>query len=204
MCIGDFNAIIQSTKKLSKRPSQMSQIDSFWAALKACQLEDLGFKGYQYTWNNNRPGNANLKFRVDKVVATKEWRDKFQLSSITHISQYALDHLPIVLQTEHLKPRRSQGQKGFKFEESWLLWEECEQVVREAWAAGENDGHGLDLIQQKIKMCSEELRAQGLPKTNLNTQEMKQLQQKLEVLNMEETTEVSRAELLGVSKTLDD
>ena len=99
MCIGDFNAIIQSTKKFSKRPSQMSQIDSFWAALKACQLEDLGFKGYVYTWNNNRPGDANIKFRLDRAIVTKEWRDKFQLSFITHLSQYALDHLPIVLQT---------------------------------------------------------------------------------------------------------
>ena len=42
-------------------------------------------------------------------------------------------------------------------------------MVREAWAAGENGGHGLDLIQQKIKTCSEELRAWGSPKTNLNT-----------------------------------
>ena len=85
----------------------MSQIDSLWAALKACQLEDLGFKGYPYTWNNNRPGDVNIKFRLDRVVATKEWKDKFQLSSITHFSQYALDHLLIVLQTEHLKLRRS-------------------------------------------------------------------------------------------------
>ena len=40
----------------------------------------------------------------------------------------------IISQIEHLKPKRSHGQKGFKFEESWLLWEECEEVVREAWA----------------------------------------------------------------------
>ena len=93
MCIGDFNAMIQSTEKLSKRPPQMSQIDSFHVALEACQLEDLGFKGYPYTWNNNRPGDANTKLRLDKAVATKEWRDKFQLSSVTHLSPHASDHL---------------------------------------------------------------------------------------------------------------
>ena len=79
MCIGDFNAITQSTKKLSKRPPQMSQIDSFRATLECCHLEDLGFKGYPYTWNNNRPRDANTKLRLDKVVATEDWRDKFQL-----------------------------------------------------------------------------------------------------------------------------
>ena len=36
MCIGDFNAIIQSTEKLSKRPPQASQIDAFRASLEVC------------------------------------------------------------------------------------------------------------------------------------------------------------------------
>ena len=99
----------------------MSQIDSFQATLETCQLEDLGFKGNPYTWNNNIPRDENRKLRLDRVVAIKEWRDKFQLSSVTHLSPLASDHLPIVLQIEHLKPKRSQGQKGFKFEESWLL-----------------------------------------------------------------------------------
>ena len=71
----------------------MSQIDSFRAALEACQLEDLGFKGYPYTGNNNRPANANTKLRLDKAVEPKEWRDKFQLSSVTYLSPHASDHL---------------------------------------------------------------------------------------------------------------
>ena len=55
----------------------MSQIDSFHVALEACQLEDLGFKGNPYTWNNNRPRDENKKLRLDRVVAIKEWRNKF-------------------------------------------------------------------------------------------------------------------------------
>ena len=120
MCIGDFNAIIQSTEKLSKRPPSASQIDAFRASLGVCQLEDLGFKGYPYTWNNKRSGDANTKLRLDRAVTTKEWRDKFQLSSVTHLPPHESDHLPIILQTEHMKPRK--GRKGFKFKENWLLW----------------------------------------------------------------------------------
>ena len=144
LCIGDFNAIIQSTEKLSKRPPQVSQIDAFRASLEVCQLEDLGFKGYPYTQNNKRPGDANTKLRLDKDVATKEWRDKFQLSSVTHLPPHESDHLPIILQTEHLKPRK--GRKGFMFEEKWLLWEDCEEVMSEAWMIGEDRDHGLGLI----------------------------------------------------------
>ena len=53
----------------------MSQIDSFQAALEYCHLEDLGFKGYPYTWNNNKPWDANTKVRLDRAVARKDWRD---------------------------------------------------------------------------------------------------------------------------------
>ena len=40
---------------------------------------------------------------------------------------------------------------------------------------GEAGGHGLGLIQHKIKCCGEALRAWRSAKTNLNTEEIKQL-----------------------------
>ena len=61
MCIGDFNAILNSTEKLSKRPLDHYQMDAFQEALDKCQLEDLGFWGYQYAWNNKWLGDANTR-----------------------------------------------------------------------------------------------------------------------------------------------
>ena len=98
LCIGDFNAFLSSLEKLSKCPPNHGQIEAFWEALDLCQLEDLGFKGYPFTWNNKRPGEANTKIKLDRAVATKGWREKFQLSSVAHLSSHALDHLPIILQ----------------------------------------------------------------------------------------------------------
>ena len=74
-------------------------MEAFREALEGCQLEDLGFKGYPFTWNNKRPGEANTKLRLDRAVATMEWKNKFQLSSISHLPPYASDHLPLILQT---------------------------------------------------------------------------------------------------------
>lgn len=115
LCIRDFNTILQSSEKLNKRPPQMSQIDSLCTALEVCQLEDLRFKGYPYTRNNSKPGNANTQIHLERAVATKDWRANFQLSSMTHLSTHASDHLPIVLQTQNFGKTRSQGRKGFKF-----------------------------------------------------------------------------------------
>ena len=54
MCIGDFNAILHSIEKLSTRPPQVNHINAFREALEGCQLEDLGFNGYHFIWNNKR------------------------------------------------------------------------------------------------------------------------------------------------------
>ena len=97
MCIGDFNAILNSTEKLSKRPLDHYQMDAFQEALDNCQLEDLGFRGYQYTWNNKRPGDANTRQRLDRATTTTDWRVKFPRSTVTHLSSHASDHLPIIL-----------------------------------------------------------------------------------------------------------
>ena len=94
--------------------------------------------------------------------------------------------------------------KGFKFEENWLLWEDCEEVVKNTWEATVIGGQGMESIKQKIQVCGENLRTWGLSKTKLNVDEIKMLQKKLEVLNSVEVTKESKAEFLDVSKTLDD
>ena len=64
--IGDFNAYLHASEKMSARQPQFSQIEAFREALSSCQLHDLGFKGYSYTWINKRPGEANTKIRLDR------------------------------------------------------------------------------------------------------------------------------------------
>ena len=76
-CIGDFNAIISSIEKQSRFPPPFKQMDEFRAALDACNLVDLGYVGYPYTWNNKRPEMDNTKDRLDRVVANTGWRNKF-------------------------------------------------------------------------------------------------------------------------------
>ena len=130
VCGGDFNEILSVNDKAGGSTKLFKGLNQFRQAIEDCNLTDLGFWGPRYTWNNKRPGDANTKLRLDKDVATKEWRDKFQLSSVTHLPPHESNHLPIILQTEHMKSRK--GRKGFKFEENWLLWEDCEEVMSEA------------------------------------------------------------------------
>ena len=121
MCIGDFNAILHSSEKLSSRPPAYNQMDDFRRTLELCQLSDLGFVGYPYTWNNKRPGLANTRLRLNQAVASESWKAKFPVSTITHLFSHASDHLPLILQTGTFKKGATRGTRGFKFEEAWLL-----------------------------------------------------------------------------------
>ena len=204
LCIGNFNAILHSSEKLSRRPVQWSQVNDFRATLEECELEDLGFRGYQYNWNNKRPGTANTRQRLDRAVATRSWREKFQFSTVNHLTSHASDHLPIILHYQICKKHAIKGSRGFKFEESWLLWDDCEEVIKEAWAKGGEGATGLTLAKEKIKVCGAELLAWGSSKTNPDTEEIKHLQQRIEAPNSAEATIENRVEFLEVSKKMDD
>ena len=148
-----------STKKLSKRPPQHSQMDAFSEPLDHCQLEDLGFHGYQFTWNNKRPGDANTRQRLDRATVIKNWRAKFLISSVTHLSSHASDHLPIILHAQSSRKLLYKGQRSFKFEEAWLLFDDCKDVIKAAWEKGGTEPSRLGLLKQKVATCASDLQA---------------------------------------------
>jgi hypothetical protein len=48
-------------------------MEDFRAALTFCDSHELGFSGLPYTWDNGRPGSANVRVHLDRVVADPEW-----------------------------------------------------------------------------------------------------------------------------------
>ena len=164
--------------------------------MDSCQLQDLGYRGYPFTWSNKRPGDANTKIRLDKGVANEEWRVKFQMSTISHLSTHASDHLPIA------SPIFSASVRSFKFEEAWLLSNECEEVVQEAWGRSVDESNGLQCIKNKNHACGMELSNWGSARTDEAA--IKELQKRLDRLNEAENTEENKAEFLDVSKQMDD
>lgn len=187
MVIGDFNAFLHASEKKSTRPPQYVQFEAFREALDSCQLQDLGYRGYSFTWNNRRPGVANRKIRLDRGVANEDWRVKFQMSTITHLSTHASDHLPIMLQVQSFQQQRQRCGKAFKFEEAWLLANECEEVVKEAWGKYDDGSYILLSIKNKIQVCGLELSRWGSAKPNKEA--IKELQTRLDRLHEAEVSE---------------
>ncbi|XP_050281711.1 uncharacterized protein LOC126722610 [Quercus robur] len=179
-------------------------MDDFREVLERCSLVDLGFIGYPFTWNNKRPGLANTRQRLEHAVATEDWKEKYPECIVTHLHSHALDHFPIVLQTKPTRNLNTRSTRSFWFEESWLLWEDCDVVVQEAWNKGEGIRSGLSRIKDRIACCGLELHAWGSSKIHPDTEKIMALQRKAETLGIGVCTQENKVEFLEVSKELDD
>ncbi|XP_030943673.1 uncharacterized protein LOC115968415 [Quercus lobata] len=155
-------------------------MEEFGAALEECNLIDLGFCGYKFTWNNKRPGAANTRERLDRAVANKEWRDMFPTGTDNNF----------------------QGRiaRGFKFEERWLLEEDCGNVVDEAWAQTGGADSPMAIVSAKINHCGAVLDAWGSSRTKPEVAEIKRLKKVLERLHNGVQNEATRSEFLAASK----
>ena len=173
-------------------------------ALDSCSLVDRGFLGYPFTQNNKRPREANTKERLDWAVVNMRCREKFLVSMITHLFSHASDHRPLVLQTKFDWRTQNRGARAFKFEEAWLLWDECKKMISEAWTKVGSANSGLENTKENIGCYGVELLAWGSYKTHLGAEEIKRIQKQTEELSIREPTKENRAEFLKASKKLDD
>ena len=186
-------------------PPPFKQMDEFRAALDACNLADLGYVGYPYTWNNKRLEMDDTKERLDKAVADTGWRNKFQGSVVTHLFSHASDHRPIILHVRTTLRCRGKSTRSFRFEEAWLIRDDCEHVIQEAWSySGDNVEPRLRKIREKIRTCGSELQAWGTSHTHPNEAEIKKVQKRVEDLSMADHTVENKAEILATSRTLDE
>jgi hypothetical protein len=130
LCIGDFNFVIDQSKKLGGRPVANSSHCPFRNFIDHLGLVELGFVGNPFTWCNNRQGIATIKERLDKGLASHDWVHLHPYFSLIHLSASISDHNPISLNTNTsstflLRP--------FKFEEFWTLDPTCGLVIKATW-----------------------------------------------------------------------
>ena len=87
------------------------------------------------------------------------------MSTIVHLPPHASDHLPIIVQVQTFSHKQQRFYRCFKFEENWLLWDDCEVVVQEALNMVGSREFGLVAIKEKINACGVDLKAWGATKT---------------------------------------
>ena len=65
VCIRDFNEVLQSNEKRGGLTKPLSVMQEFWSALLHCDLANLGYQGYTYTWWNGHFSDDFVEQRLE-------------------------------------------------------------------------------------------------------------------------------------------
>lgn len=106
------------------------QAEKFIEMVDYCGLVDLGFIGPAYTWTNKRQIEHNIRERLDKVLASTEWCDKFPNASVSHLPIINSDNNPILLICEHITPRKKHVAR---VEAHWFQYHRFSDILKDIW-----------------------------------------------------------------------
>ena len=114
----------------------------FNAIIESLELKEIELSGRQYTWASRR---TNPTFeKLDRILATVEWEQKFPLVSVQALTRTGSDHTPGA--HAHL------GNKArFSFKLSWLRQEGFYERVAAEWAAYVKGDTPIEVWQNKIR-----------------------------------------------------
>jgi hypothetical protein len=140
--MGDFNEAMWPFEHFSATKRFETHMLAFRDMLETCELVDLGFSGLPYTYDNKRRGRANVKVRLDRVVADNRWRNLFADAKVEHKVSPCSDHCPIVLKCakDEMTPRPNYR----RYEVMWEREASLPEHISNAWAAA---GPKVDLAQ---------------------------------------------------------
>lgn len=132
MLVGDFNEALWQCEHMSATPRPTNQMASFRELLQQCGLHDIGFSGVPFTYDNKRKGGANVKVRLDRVLADDRWRNIFSDARLVHLASSCSDHSPILvhLEQEQYQPNMKRCKQ---YEIFWERAGELPEIVEKIW-----------------------------------------------------------------------
>jgi exonuclease III len=157
--LGDFNLMRFSTDKNNNNFRQ-TEADSFNNTINSLSLIELPLLDRAYTWSSNRQ-NPTLQ-KIDRAFINLEWANTFPNSSISSLTRFVSDHVPIVaaISTSVSRPA------FFRFENYWASHQACRNIVHDTWAAPQSNndvGRGLVSNLKKTRFALKTWRRSLLP-----------------------------------------
>ncbi|XP_023906329.1 uncharacterized protein LOC112018051 [Quercus suber] len=135
----------------------MGPMVEFRNTLLHCGLVDMGFSGYPLIWRNGRQGEAFVEERLDRAIATMEWRELFPRTKVSHLLASYSDHDPIMMDMAPPTQPQKRRHKIQRFEEKWVAHANCERIIREAWNQIHPQGSPMYCMFEKSKKCRMDL-----------------------------------------------
>lgn len=180
--MGDFNETMQADEHFSVNARPEPQMRAFRDAVDDCSLQDLGWRGIPYTWDNRQAGSANVKARLDRALANDRFLNLFQFTAVKHISSVESDHCFVAAEFRtSMANNWPRAQRSFRYENVWQSHGQYDQLVRDLWQAGAGRG-GLQGVVDALAVVQKDLGAWGEREFRNLSKKVRKLQKRLERL----------------------
>jgi hypothetical protein len=172
----------------------------FRDVLNNCDLTDLGFTDLPFTYDDGREGDTNVKVRLDRAVADKNWRDSFGDVVLHHLVSSCSDHCPLFFKIRKESWERHKPHI-FRYEIIWECLESLAHEIKEAWCSAPNR-EGLGGVATALKSVQTALRAWSKENFERITAELETLRGKLESLKAD--MHANTREIMSVMDRMDE
>jgi exonuclease III len=121
LLFGDFNIIMYNHEKQGGNSMDSNIINLFRNTTNRYSMQDLGYSGEIFTWNNRQDDNNHIKERLDRFLASEDWLQTFPSYLNSHLVRYKSDHCPMLLDfsTNPVCRNQKMQQKSKKYELMW-------------------------------------------------------------------------------------
>ncbi|KAK9991116.1 hypothetical protein SO802_026101 [Lithocarpus litseifolius] len=136
MLTGDFNEILNQHESFSSSPPCHRRISLFNDFISSCNLIDLGFNGPRFTWSNKRETGLVMK-RLDRFLATSQWKTLFEETNVLHLPKTSSDHCPVLVNTNPLP--FNFGKRPFRLKTIWFSDPSFPSLSQKSWQTHPND-----------------------------------------------------------------
>ncbi|XP_071683852.1 uncharacterized protein [Lolium perenne] len=179
ICAGDFNEVLYGTEQIGGNERQEWKMEGFRDAIEECKLEDLGFYGVPYTWDNKQQGNKNVKVRLDRALGDDKFQECFDNTIVNHLQCCESDHCALLIsvrQSDWIDVALTE--KPFRFENAWTRHERYNQTVEEVWR---DDGNNLQEVYDALGCVRQRLKRWSVSEFGSVKKQLKTLRGRLEV-----------------------
>lgn len=153
LLIRDFNDIMCNGEKEGGNHRSAASMKDFREFVAQNELLDLGYKGYPFTWMNNRD-SLPIQQRLDRGLTSLGWHDLYSDTKILHVALEGSDHSLLLLTT--MKSEEWRGRR-FMYDLRWSKLAKCRNLVARDY---ERKGQGSHVFwfSEKLKSVRKSLK----------------------------------------------
>ena len=119
----------------------------FNTIIESSDLREIELSGQKFTWANTL---QNLTYeKLDRVLASVEWEQKFPLVTVQALSRGISDHTPLLVDSG--EATHVGNKNTFSFELAWFEREGFLDLIAKEWAKDAGGRSPIERWQNKIR-----------------------------------------------------